>query len=192
MGARSTLSFNDFLVGWLLFPGSKILPGKENSSSTACPLHICSFVHFAVSLDVSQTWSEQMKCRVPSINSELVHVHVGIKLFMQIGWSYRVGSIKGDLDRLKLHTVLIRQPAAMLNKWKCIPFPSFPSICLCVLRHPEEFNRTLILHLIFPTPHCFPSLSASISLHLSSHTDSLSHRIPVVVSNQGNHSESYK
>lgn len=124
------------------------------------------------------------------INTKLVPVNVGIKLFMQIGWSYRVGSIKGDLDR-KLHSALIRQPAAMLNKWKCIPFHSFPPVCLCALRHPEEFNRTLILHLIFTNS---PLLSLPVSLppfplHLSSHADSLSHRIPTVVSNQGNHSQ---
>lgn len=66
------------------------------------------------------------------------------------------------------------------------PFP----ICLCALRHPEEFNRTLILHLIFPPDSSLLScLSDSIPLHLSSHADSSSHRIPVVVSNQGNHSQ---
>lgn len=109
---------------------------------------------------------------------------------MQIGRSYRVGSIKGDLDRLKLHSALIRQPAAMLNKWKFLSVSFLLCVCVpCVT--PRSLSRTLILHLIFSNSHCFRSLciSAFIPLHLSSHADSLSPRILAVVSNQGNHSQ---
>lgn len=110
---------------------------------------------------------------------------------MQIGRSYRVGSIKGDLDRLKLHSALIRQPAAMLNKWKCIPFRFFSSMCLRALCHPKEFKQNTNSSSNFLQ---LPLLSLSVSLcliplHLSSHADSLSPRILAVVSNQGNHSQ---
>ncbi len=144
---------------------------KNHRPTHACPLHnriACCFVHFALLLKIQwirhgvNGWCTEYY----QMNAKLVPVYVGIKLLMQIGWSYRVGSIKGDWDSLKLHSALIRQPAATLNKWKCIPFPSFPSICLCALHHPEELNRALILHLIFPNSPLL-SLPVSLCLHPS-------------------------
>lgn len=75
-------------------------------------------------------WSDSRAKRLnhSQIGNKLAPLYGGIKLLMLIGWSCSAGSIKRDLGRRNLHGSLIRQPAALLNKWKCSHFHS--SLCL--------------------------------------------------------------
>lgn len=149
MGARSTLSFNDFLVEWFLLPGSPILPRKRARQLGALVLSAREPVLIAVRFFffVCSSWIQGMKGRAPSNKQQIILCLCG----HQMGRSYGVGSInETHTGRLKLHAALIRQPAAMFNKWKCIPLHSLRSVCLPSSHHPEEFNRALIPHLMFP------------------------------------------
>lgn len=88
MCACSTVCFNDFLFD-LLFPGSKILPGK----SITTHMHVL-YMSECCCLFFSAAGNKLFY----HMNTKRLHVYVGIKLFMQIGWSQRVGSINRDLD----------------------------------------------------------------------------------------------
>lgn len=104
---------------------------------------------------------------------------------MLIGRSYGAGSIKRDVGRRKFHGTLIRQSAAELNKWKCIPFP-FPFLYLCAPCHLKEFlpntnsssNYSQIPNVF--TPHVPLSSSLSISLLVLKASPPGSHQLSVI------------
>lgn len=158
------------MTSWLKHSWSKVEPKKEQCGkadalvSRIGTMLLCSF---SLSLEESQNWSKWATHRAPSNKHQIRRVYVDVKLLMQIGWSYRVGSIKGDLDRLKLHSALIRQPAAMPNKWKSI---TFRSMCLCALSHSEEFEQDANSSSNFPqlpiALTALVSLPASLSIFL--------------------------
>lgn len=193
-----------FLRGWLARCKVRWLSLKERlvfnglnteTINTNCHCVSCHWQRATAQLHTCAafTWQNAalLVWAVPSntVNTTLVHAYVDIKLYLQTGRSQRVGSINRDLDTVKLHSALIRQPAVLLNKWKCIPFRSVPSVCLCAFRHPKEFQQNTNSSSNFPQLPVAFTAWVPLPLHLSSHADSWSHRIRTVVSNQGNHSQ---